>query len=216
MKVSILCSSVTHPVCRMLRNWQEKWSAQHVVELVSSSKSLGGGDILFLISCNEIIRQEVRSKYRTSLVIHASDLPKGRGWSPHIWGVLEGADRITVTLLEAEDAVDSGRIWTREVITLQGHELYSEINDLLFAAESRLMDFALRCHDTVTPEPQRREEPTYYRKRTPNDSRLDPHRTIAEQFELLRVADPERFPAYFDLRGHRYTITISKAGPTGE
>ena len=42
------------------------------------------------------------------------------------------------------------------------------------------------------------------------DSRLDPSRSIAEQFDLLRVADPQRFPAFFDLRGHRYLVRLKK------
>ena len=48
------------------------------------------------------------------------------------------------------------------------------------------------------------------------DSRLDPHRPIADQFDLLRVADPDRFPAFFDLRGHRYLVRIEKAGAADE
>jgi methionyl-tRNA formyltransferase len=33
---------------------------------------------------------------------------------------------------------------------------------------------------------------------------------------LLRVADPQRFPAFFDLRGHRYLVRIEKAGASDE
>ena len=43
-------------------------------------------------------------------MIHASDLPKGRGWSPHIWGLINEAQQITISLLEAVDKVDSGDI----------------------------------------------------------------------------------------------------------
>jgi len=64
--------------------------------------------------------------------------------------------------------------------------------------------------------PQDERPPSYYRRRTPDDSRLDPSRSIAEQFDLLRVADPQRFPAFFDLRGHRYVVRIEKAGAADE
>jgi methionyl-tRNA formyltransferase len=53
--------------------------------------------------------------------------------------------------------------------------------------------------------------PTYYRKRIPEDSRIDPCGSIAGQFDLLRVADPERYPAFFDFRGHRYEIRLIKS-----
>jgi hypothetical protein len=30
------------------------------------------------------------------------------------------------------------------------------------------------------------------------------------------VVDNERYPAFFDHRGHRYTLTIAKVGPASE
>jgi methionyl-tRNA formyltransferase len=56
-----------------------------------------------------------RAKYDSSLVLHASDLPAGRGWSPHIWAITNGAESVTLSLLEAEDQVDSGRIWKKMI-----------------------------------------------------------------------------------------------------
>jgi methionyl-tRNA formyltransferase len=93
-----------------------------------------------LISCNEIVPASVRGRYRKTLVIHASDLPRGRGWSPYVWQVLEGKNRIPVTLLEAEDAVDSGAIWAQRDLSLEGHELFDEIAARLFELELELME----------------------------------------------------------------------------
>jgi methionyl-tRNA formyltransferase len=72
------------------------------------------------------------------------------------------------------------------------------------------MNHALEVAGSATPKPQDDRAPTYYRRRTPEDSRLDPQRSIAEQFDLLRVVDPDRFPAFFDLCGHRYVVRIEK------
>lgn len=215
MKLSILCSSKEHPVFQSLALWQRKRGCYHEIELVQSSSELTGGDILFLISCCEMMKKDLRDRYKATLVIHASDLPEGRGMSPHIWQIIEGKKAITVTLLEAEDKLDSGAIWTQRELLLEGHELYDEINEKLFALEGDLMDFAIENFKKISPAPQREIGPTYYRKRTPEDSRIDPDRTIAEQFDLLRVTDPARFPAFFDLRGHRYRITIEKLKSDG-
>lgn len=215
MKISILCSSTQHPVYNMLVSWQKEHEQHHRVDLVQSKNQLSGGDILFLISCNELITREVRDRYATTLVIHASDLPKGRGWSPHIWQIVEGRNCICVTLLEAEDKVDSGAIWAQRELRLEGHELYDEINDKLFEIERQLMNFAVAHFQTIVPVPQRQEPPSYYSKRTPEDSRIDPNKSIAEQFDLLRVADPTRFPSFFDMRGHRYRISIEKMNTSG-
>lgn len=212
MKVSILCSDPAHPMFARLKAWKIRADQAHEVELVQKKAQLSGGDILFLISCHEIIKKRERDMYRHSLVIHASDLPKGRGWSPHIWQILEGSSEITVSMIEAHARPDCGDIWCQRKIAFEGHELADEINEKLFEAELELMDWALKNVGTVKPRSQQ-GEPTYYEKRSPADSRLDPTKTIAEQFELLRVCDSKRFPAFFELRGHRYVIIIEKRDP---
>lgn len=211
MKITILCSSFTHPVNGMLSQWVEANIIAHDVKLVRSKSELQGGDLLFLISCAEIINAQDREKFKKVLVIHASDLPQGRGWSPHIWDVLNGASEITVSLLEAQDKVDSGDIWQNARITIPQHFLYDEINELLFATESQLMDFAVEHFYTITPQPQSLSVvPSYHPRRMPADSELDPGKSIASQFNLLRVSDPERFPAFFKLHGHTYKVTVEK------
>ncbi len=81
----------------------------------------------------------------------------------------------------------------------------------LFRAEMDLLDFAVDLGHRVDPKPQRTDvESSYYRLRNPSDSLIDPFRTIAEQFNLLRVCDPQRYPAFFDLHGCRYMITLEK------
>ncbi|MBJ3785055.1 formyltransferase family protein [Devosia sediminis] len=209
MKITVLCSSSQHPIFPRLAAWQNAMADQHEVELVNRRADLSGGDLLLLISASEIIASDDRAKYRKSLVIHASDLPQGRGWSPHIWQILEGRTRIVVTLLEAQDRVDSGDIWHQVHCDIPDYALFDEINDSIFDAELELMDFAVDNFETVVPRAQDTSiEPSYYPRRTPSDSQIDPHRTIAEQFDLLRVTDPIRFPAFFEYRNHTYKIQI--------
>lgn len=210
MIVHVLCTDPEHPVYSNLARWVTEHRSSHDVMLTSSVKDLTGGNLLFLVSAAQIIRRDVRDRYEAVLVLHASDLPRGRGWSPHIWQVLEGKSAITLSLLAAEDAVDTGAIWAQRIIELRGDELADEINSLLFAQELALMDFAVDHFGQVTPKPQPPGEASYYRKRTLEDSRIDPYLSISEQFNLLRVADPLRYPAFFDLRGCRYKIVLEK------
>ncbi len=179
--------------------------------LTTSLDKLVGGDLLFLISCSQIVRPELRRYYRHTLVVHASDLPQGRGWSPLIWQLLEGRTEIAVTLLEADDPVDSGKIWSKRWLHFEGHELFDEINQALFQAELELMDFAISQYEVIQAQAQDSQQASWYPRRHPEDSRLDPQLPLASQFDLLRVADPARYPAYFELRGYRYEITIRKA-----
>ena len=211
MRISVICSERKHPGYRVFEEWcATKRALGHEVELICSKKEVSGGDLLFLISCHEIIGPEVRNAYQKSLVIHASDLPCGKGWSPLVWQILEGKNEITVTLLEAEDKLDSGDIWHKVQLKFKGHELVDEINKSLFDAEIWLMDFAVENFQQVQPTPQPDHKNIYYPKRNPEDSRIDPQQSIAEQFDKLRIADPDRYPAFFCYQGHCYEIRLTK------
>jgi methionyl-tRNA formyltransferase len=50
-----------------------------------------------------------------------------------------------------------------------------------------------------------------YPRRTPNDSRVNPEQSIRSQFDLIRVCDPDRYPAFFELYGHKYIIRVEKS-----
>lgn len=211
LKVSVVCSNPSHPANAYLAAWAQRHRSDHNIEIVRKKSELTGGDILLLVSCGEIISAKDRASYGVCLVLHASDLPRGRGWSPHIWELAAGATHITLSLLEAEDKVDSGRIWQKVQIPVPRTALWDEINHLLFTAELQLMDFALASYGHIQPQEQPEDvEPTYYRLRTPQDSRIDPEQSLADQFDLIRVCDPHRFPAFFEYRGQRFALKLEK------
>lgn len=211
MQISILCTDPNHPVVNSLRAWIEDIASKgHAAVLVFDKAELRGGDVLFLVSCSQIIRDVEKEKYKATLVLHASDLPKGRGWSPYIWSILGGKNKITVSLLEASEPVDSGAIWLKTFFELEGHELLQEINAKLFLAELLLMTQAVEQFNSIKPAKQVGDPGPYMAKRSSADSRLDPNKTIAEQFNLLRVVDSQRYPAFFDYQGQRYLIKIEK------
>ena len=212
MKISILCTDPNHPVINKLREWTDEMIAKgHVVSLVFNNVELNGGDILFLVSSSQMIRDAERGRCKATLGVHASDLPKGRGWSPYIWSILGGVNHITLSLLEAREPVDSGAIWLKTTFELEGHEVFEEINAKLFAAEMYLMTQAVEQFGNIKPIQQVGDPGAYMRKRNPSDSRIDPNKSILDQFNLLRVADTQRYPAFFDYQGVKYLIKIEKA-----
>ncbi len=212
MKIDILCDSHNHPVLPYLSDWSkntEKFG--HEVHLINKKDDAKGGDILFLISCGQIIDSKIRDLYIRTLVIHASDLPRGRGWSPLVWQILEGKDEITVSLLDAKDPVDSGGVYKKHIMKFEGTELFDEINRELFNATKDLMTWSVENCDNMHPEIQDESNATYYKKRSPDDSELDIDKPLKDHINTLRICDPDRYPAFFYYQGVKYNIKINKA-----
>ena len=212
MRISVLCSDPDHPIQTDLACWAKEWQGIHEIEIFCSKRHLTGGNLLFLVSCSEMIDSKVREMFDRTVVLHASDLPEGRGWSPHIWAIIEGKTEITITLLEAADRVDTGDIWNKAVIEIPRNAVGAEINALLFNAELDLMSWAIDNLERVQPQPQTKLIETTWPKRTPKDSELDPHLSIAQQFDLIRTSDPVRYPAFFKFRGREYDLQIIPRG----
>ena len=193
-----------------LQNWKLQMEDNgHQIVMCSRKSQLGPGDILFLISCSERIGEGDRQKYRHVLVLHASDLPKGRGWSPHVWGILNGSENITLSLIDAAENIDTGDVWKKITLPVKKHALWNEINHILFQGELELMTWAIQNHANIVPEVQDvSETATYWPRRTAKDSRLAIEKSIKEQFDLLRICDPDRYPAYFEMHGRQYKLRL--------
>ena len=209
MNISILITSKEHPVNTYIDKWVEK-NNNHQIYIIHSKEELTSGDILFLISCSDIVSKLERDKFKKTLIIHASDLPHGRGWSPHVWEIINGATDITLSLLEAEDKVDTGDIWNKISVHIPKTTLFNEINELIFNSELTLMDFAIENYNTIEPIKQPDIDSVFWPKRSPKDSVININKPIVEQFDLIRVCDPKRFPAYFYKDGVRFNIIIEK------
>lgn len=211
MQISVLTTDREHPVVEWLINWQiEMRIANHEVEIHFDKSSLEGGDVLFLVSCSQMILEKEKSLFKQVLVLHASDLPQGRGWSPHIWSIIGGNNKITLCLLEADEPVDSGRIWLKTSIQLRGDELLDEINQKLFEAELELMNSCVNQYNFIIPYEHNQSKSSYFRKRRSSDSEIDIEKSIMSQFDLLRTVDNIRYPAFFYHKGYKYVLKIEK------
>jgi methionyl-tRNA formyltransferase len=211
LKIEILNTAPSHPVNPYLSKLKENLEYDHSVSIIRSPKQVTNGDLLFLVSCNVLVDRAVTERFKHALVLHASDLPKGRGWSPHIWELLNGADCITVSLLDAAAAIDCGDIYKKITVDIPRSALWDEINDLIFSTEIQLIEFAIKNFENLKKYPQNSDtEVTYYPKRNPKDSEIDPNKPISEQFDLIRACDPNRFPARFYHRGEAYKIILEK------
>ena len=167
-------------------------------------------DILFILSYHKIIEKKYLKKNRHNIIIHASDLPKGKGWAPMFWQILEGKNEIVFTMFEADEKVDNGPIYMKKTLKLDGYELNPELREKQAKQIINMcLEFVNNYEKYKNPTPQEGEE-TFCPKRTPKDSKLDINKSIKEQFNLLRIVDNENYPAFFEIDGHKYILKIYK------
>lgn len=197
---------------------KNQWFVPYAKELARLSKAklyfdseeiLETFEIVFILSYHKILEKHFLDKHQHNLVIHASALPKGKGWSPLFWQVLEGKRAIVFSLFAASVDVDSGEIYLQKTLHLSGVELYEELRELQAKMCIEMALEFLKIYPNIKSIQQEGEE-SFYEKRGKEDSRLDISKSIEEQFNLLRIVSNEEFPAFFYKDGKKFILKIYK------
>jgi UDP-2,4-diacetamido-2,4,6-trideoxy-beta-L-altropyranose hydrolase len=210
-KLSIsICSKKTSWINSSISSLIFGWINQgHSCSWVHDDDHLIKGDLCFYLGYEKIVRKEIRKKFRNNLVIHESDLPKGKGWSPLSWQILEGKKKIPFSLIEAGDKVDSGVIYSKKWKNLNNYELLQELHSIQAKTTNQLCRWFVKSYPQSCQKAKKQVgESSKYRRRLPKDSKLDINKSIKDQFNLLRIIDNESYPAYFEIDGHAYQLKI--------
>jgi len=185
----------------------------HSVNLVHDPADLADGDCAFFLSCSRLVGDKILQRNVHNLVVHESALPEGRGWSPLTWQIIEGKNTIPITLFEAMEKVDSGPIYIQDAMHFSGAELVAELRAVQGGKTIGLCrEFIASYPEIIAKRTSQAAGGSYYRRRLPIDSQLDPDSTIRNQFNLLRVVDNDRYPAFFEIGGIRYFLKINREG----
>lgn len=179
----------------------------HQVNYVYDSKDVIEGDVCFLLSCTKLVNESTLSKNKSNIVVHASDLPLGKGFSPLQWQILEGKNEICLTLFEVVKDLDAGPYYLKSNLKLNGYEFYAELRDLLAKKIISMCLEYIHNKDFLKPIKQEGFE-SFYKRRTDKDDEIDINKSIIELFNHFRIADYENYPLYFFVNNRKYYIRI--------
>ncbi len=183
----------------------------HSCQLLHSQKQMPkNSDVTFYFGHEGYVTKQNRQKSKYNIVVHASNLPQGKGMSPATWQILEGKDEIPVTLFEMADKIDAGSYYLKDRFKLDGTELIDEWQDKLGVCIDKMIMNFLQNIKSLKPIKQKGRSSVYPRRR-PAASELDVNKNIKQQFNLLRVVDNERYPAFFRYKHNKYILKIYKA-----
>lgn len=177
------------------------------VHFCRSAEQITEGDICFLLGCTQLLPKKIINKNKYNLVVHESNLPEGKGFAPMAWQIIEGKNIIPILLIEASEEADSGKIWLKDEIILQGTELSHQWRKLQGEATIKIALKFINEFNQLTPQ-QQIGKATYYAKRTPKDSMLDIEQPLKDLIPLLRTVDNKNYPALFKYKGTTYRLEI--------
>jgi methionyl-tRNA formyltransferase len=133
-------------------------------------------------------------------------LPMGRGRSPINWAILEGDKTLYWQLFLMTPGMDDGDILDFVEFDITEFDTCNTIYDKVTIAVSRMYLRTLKSIDdgTINPRPQI-GEPTWYRKRTPEDGEIDWNKPVREVYNLIRAVT-KPYPGARTVVGDRKLI----------
>lgn len=127
---------------------------------------------------------------------HSTPLPYGRGGSPIQNMIERGHSETQVTALQMTKGLDEGPIYCRRNLSLAGSA--EEIFNRIAAVILEMIPFIIE--ETPVPSPQV-GEPTYFKRRTPDQSVLPSGGDLQRIYDHIRMLDAEGYPKAFLTHG---------------
>lgn len=187
--------------------YAKAFSQKQNIPLFLNPEEIRGFEVVFILSYHKILDKRFLKQNKHNLVIHGSNLPKGKGFAPLFHQILEGKNEIVFTLFEADEKVDAGAIYLQKTLHLEGLELYEELREKQALMYFELCLEFLKLYPNLKAKNQSGKE-SFYPKRSPKDSELNPNKSLNEQFNLLRICSNEEFPAFFYKNGKKFILKI--------
>ena len=167
------------------------------------------GKIIFILNYTKILKKKNLDKYELPIVIHGSKLPNYRGFAPVQNQILNNQNIIHFSMIKASEKVDAGDVILRSQLKLDGTEIYQEIREKSSYTIIKLIIKFLKNFPTFKLEKQKGHG-KFFKKRKSDDQELKINKSIKANFNILRTANNEKWPAFFKYKKNKYIIKIYK------
>ena len=110
---------------RLLKN--KKFNSK----IFTDYKKIKNFDIVFILNYTKILDNSFLRKNNLNIVVHASNLPNGKGFSPMQWQILSNKNKIPICLFKAVSKVDAGEIYEKAFIISPIDKYSKELNKIV-------------------------------------------------------------------------------------
>lgn len=191
---------------RVSRSVEDKFE----VTVCSDHQLIRHGTVLVALSYPFLVPEVLIDSFELAVLLHASDLPAGRGWSPANWAAENLEQLLTISLIKMSPRIDEGAVFSKTRVDFPIWMLWDEISQLLVEKQVEMLREFLNANWRAMKATKQVGSPSYLRRRTPKDSAIDPGKSIEAQWGKIRSSDFERFPNYFFLHGHRFKLKLER------
>ena len=196
-------------------NWIKKFvnknnfqkNKKYKFNFIESINKFKNYDLTFILGYTKIIKQQNLEKNKLNLVVHESNLPKGKGFAPVQNQILSGKNKIPICIFQANVKVDSGKIFEKDFFNVKDTSLYQEIREQQGIATKKIIKKFLNKYPKIKGYKQKGKS-TFFKKRNKLSSEINIMRSIKSQFNLLRIVNNSEWPAFFKYKGKKFYIKI--------
>lgn len=163
-------------------------------------------DLIILWNYKKII-SNINNK-KNIIVFHASDLPKGKGWAPIYYSIVNKDKYFTITGILASNQVDSGDVIVKAKFKMRVNYTATIIRQFSKEIEILLIKKLLeRFSNNKIVGKKQHGQGTFYKRRKPEDNEIDINLKFVDLFDHLRACE-DQHPAFFMYKNKKYLIKI--------
>ncbi len=147
---------------------------------------------------------------RVFLNVHGTLLPKYRGARTLNWVIACGEMKSGVTVHVIDEGVDTGPILLQREFAVSPFETGRSLRRKTLEFEPQVVLEALDLYEAQGLSGVRAQEPydVVHPNRVPAHSRIDPTKPLIELYNQIRAADPDHYPAFFEIEGQKVCIRL--------
>ena len=186
------------------KNDKDKWDYVSSPQELKNYLSENNPKYIFFLHWRWIVPSEIVNSYNC-VCFHMTDLPYGRGGSPLQNLIIRGHKETVLTALKMDEGVDTGPIYFKEPLDLDGAalDIYIRAAELTWALIRKLVE--------ENPVPETQEgDPVLFKRRLPVESELPDLDSLEQLYDFIRMLDAPGYPHAF-LDTNKYRINFTKA-----
>jgi methionyl-tRNA formyltransferase len=148
---------------------------------------------------------------RGSVNLHASLLPRYRGAAPIEWAIARGEEQTGISLMQMDEGLDTGPVYTRHVLEIGLDETAGELRERLaqLSADVIRNDLPRLARGELTAEPQLASQATLAPPLSATDGEIDWFLPANEIHNLVRGFSPKP-AARTRVRGKELKIRVTR------